>query len=156
MGRAWTLVWFSGASGDVGCLNKRAEMYKQTRDWLKAGGAIGCHPNNNTAIFPTASHGFAAHVDLLRRFCGTQGRCTINRLFGPSASYTAVVGDRAHYAAFVSRMSGVPVDKVFDPNDAGVMGRIATSSACNEGGGFPWTPREIAQGLTEVIRDRRL
>ena len=37
MGRAWTLVWFSGASGDVGCLNKRAEMYKQARDWLKAG-----------------------------------------------------------------------------------------------------------------------
>ena len=40
MGRSWSLVWFSGASGDVGCLNKRAEMYKQARDWLKSGGAI--------------------------------------------------------------------------------------------------------------------
>jgi hypothetical protein len=40
MGRGWTLVWFSGASSDPGCLNKRAEMWKLTRDWLKSGGAI--------------------------------------------------------------------------------------------------------------------
>ena len=39
-GRDWTLVWFSGESGDIGCLNKRAEMWKLTRDWLKDGGAI--------------------------------------------------------------------------------------------------------------------
>jgi hypothetical protein len=40
MGRAWVLVWFGGESADPGCLNKRAEMWKATRDWLKAGGAI--------------------------------------------------------------------------------------------------------------------
>jgi hypothetical protein len=40
MGRNWTLVWFSGESSDSGCLNKRAEIYKLTRDWLKEGGAI--------------------------------------------------------------------------------------------------------------------
>jgi len=40
MGRAWTLVWFGGASSDPGCLNKRAEMWKHMRDWLKSGGAI--------------------------------------------------------------------------------------------------------------------
>ena len=40
MGRSWTLVWFSSESGDIGCLNKRAEMWKLMRDWLKAGGAI--------------------------------------------------------------------------------------------------------------------
>jgi hypothetical protein len=40
MGRAWMLVWFSGESSDPGCLNKRAEMWKLGRDWLKAGGAI--------------------------------------------------------------------------------------------------------------------
>jgi hypothetical protein len=38
--RDWTLVWFAGESGDIGCLNKRAEMYKLTRDWLKEGGAL--------------------------------------------------------------------------------------------------------------------
>jgi hypothetical protein len=40
LGRNWQLVWFSGESSDPGCLNKRAEMWKAMRDWLKAGGAI--------------------------------------------------------------------------------------------------------------------
>jgi hypothetical protein len=40
MGRDWMIVWFSGESADPGCLNKRAEMWKLTRDWLKEGGAI--------------------------------------------------------------------------------------------------------------------
>jgi hypothetical protein len=40
LGRDWTLVWFSGKASDEGCLNKRAEMWKEARDWLKSGGAI--------------------------------------------------------------------------------------------------------------------
>ncbi len=40
LGRNWQLVWFAGASMDPGCANKRAEMWKLMRDWLKAGGAI--------------------------------------------------------------------------------------------------------------------
>ncbi len=40
MGRTWQLVWFAGESSDPGCLNKRAEMWKLMRDWLKSGGAI--------------------------------------------------------------------------------------------------------------------
>lgn len=40
MGRDWVLVNFAGESGDPGCLNKRAEMWKLARDWLKSGGAI--------------------------------------------------------------------------------------------------------------------
>ncbi len=41
MGRKrWRVVWFSGESSDPGCLNKRAEMWKLARDWLKEGGAI--------------------------------------------------------------------------------------------------------------------
>jgi hypothetical protein len=39
MGRSWQLVWFGGDSTDPGCLNKRAEMWKLMRDWLKDGGA---------------------------------------------------------------------------------------------------------------------
>jgi hypothetical protein len=38
--RKWRLVWFAGESMDPGCRNKRAEMWKLMRDWLKAGGAI--------------------------------------------------------------------------------------------------------------------
>lgn len=40
MGRQWMLVSFSGKSADIGCLNKRAEMWKLMRDWLKSGGSI--------------------------------------------------------------------------------------------------------------------
>ena len=40
MGRDWVLVWFAEAAADIGCLNKRAEMWKGARDWLKAGGSI--------------------------------------------------------------------------------------------------------------------
>lgn len=39
-GRKWIGVWFSGESPDPGCLNLRAYMWKQGRDWLKQGGAI--------------------------------------------------------------------------------------------------------------------
>jgi hypothetical protein len=39
-GRAWQLVWFAEKSADAGCLNKRVEMWKGLRDWLKEGGAI--------------------------------------------------------------------------------------------------------------------
>jgi hypothetical protein len=45
LGRTWQLVWFAGESADPGCLNKRAEMWKLMRDWLKEGGAI---PLDNT------------------------------------------------------------------------------------------------------------
>jgi len=44
MGRSWQLVSFAGKSTDPGCLNKRAEMWKEMRDWLKQGGAIPADP----------------------------------------------------------------------------------------------------------------
>lgn len=44
MGRSWVLVNFGDKSADPGCLNKRAEMWKAARDWLKAGGAIDADP----------------------------------------------------------------------------------------------------------------
>lgn len=40
MNRKWMLVWFAGKSPDAGCLNLRAYMARQARDWLKEGGAI--------------------------------------------------------------------------------------------------------------------
>ena len=39
-GRHWNLIWFSDKSGRVDCINKRAEMYIEARDWLKDGGVI--------------------------------------------------------------------------------------------------------------------
>jgi hypothetical protein len=40
MRRLWQLVNFAEESSDPGCLNKRAEMWKLMRDWLKLGGAL--------------------------------------------------------------------------------------------------------------------
>ena len=40
LNRSWQGVWFNEASSDPGCLNKRAEMWKLMRDWLKGGGSI--------------------------------------------------------------------------------------------------------------------
>lgn len=39
MGRDWLLVNFGDASPDVGCLNMRAYMIREARDWLKEGGS---------------------------------------------------------------------------------------------------------------------
>ena len=40
LGRQWNLVWFAGKSVDAGCLNQRAYIWREMRDWLKSGGAI--------------------------------------------------------------------------------------------------------------------
>lgn len=40
MGRDWRLVWFGEKAVDPGCLNKRAEMWRDMRNWLATGGAI--------------------------------------------------------------------------------------------------------------------
>jgi len=50
--RDWKLVWFGEKSTDPGCLNKRAEMYKNGRDWLKDGGAIP----NDPAMYQRVKH----------------------------------------------------------------------------------------------------
>lgn len=44
LGRDWMLVWFAERPNDPGCLNKRAEMWKLMRDWLKQGGSIPKDP----------------------------------------------------------------------------------------------------------------
>lgn len=44
MNRKWQIVWFAEKSNDQGCINKRAEMWKLMRDWLKDGGAIPKDP----------------------------------------------------------------------------------------------------------------
>jgi hypothetical protein len=50
MHRSWQLVWFSEKPFDEGCLNKRAEMWKDMRDWLKAGGAIPNDPQLHSEL----------------------------------------------------------------------------------------------------------
>ena len=44
LARDWQLVWFGGKAVDPGCANKRAEMWRASRDWLKEGGSIPADP----------------------------------------------------------------------------------------------------------------
>lgn len=44
MGRKWTLVWFGEKANDIGCINKRAEMWKLAKEWLMEGGALPDDP----------------------------------------------------------------------------------------------------------------
>jgi hypothetical protein len=44
LGYKWQIVWFGSKSDDEGCLNKRSEMWKNMRDWLKDGGCIPADP----------------------------------------------------------------------------------------------------------------
>ncbi|MGE4334977.1 MAG: terminase [Pigmentiphaga sp.] len=60
LGRRWRLVWFSGESGDEGCLNKRAEMWKLARDWLKEGGAI---PDDQVLVDELTAPEIVARLD---------------------------------------------------------------------------------------------
>lgn len=106
--------------------------------------AIGCHSNNRTAIFPTVAHGFAAHIELLRRYCGERGRCTINAVVG---QWTAIAGHRPAYAAFASRNSGIPVNQVFDPNDTELVARLALAMSCFEGGALPFSAEDLKKGI---------
>lgn len=40
IGRSWRLIPFGAAAGKPGFRNKRAEMYQEVADWLRAGGAL--------------------------------------------------------------------------------------------------------------------
>ena len=44
LGREWHIVWFSAESPDHGCLNLRAFMWREARDWMKIGGVIPVDP----------------------------------------------------------------------------------------------------------------
>lgn len=110
----------------------------------KKWGSIGCHPNNNTAIFPTVAHGFAAHIELLKRFCAERNRCTIGSVI---QQWTAIAADRPAYINFVSKNAGIPSNQVFNPNDIDVVARLALSMACFEGGAMPFPVDQLKQGL---------
>lgn len=113
--------------------------------------SIGCHPNNNTAIFPSVAYGFAAHIELLRRFCGERGRCTIASVIQQWST-----GNHPEYINFVSRYAGIPYNQVFNPNDIDMMGRIALTMSCFESGSLPYSADELKQGLSMAAGGARV
>lgn len=50
LGRTWVIVWFGGGAAIDGYLNKRAEMYGSTRDWLRKGGCLPKDPQLHTEL----------------------------------------------------------------------------------------------------------
>ena len=116
--------------------------------------SIGCHSNNNTAIFPSVPYGFAAHIELLRNYCGKQGRCTITSVINKWAATTAE--RHSAYSNFVSRTAGIPVNQVFDPNNIELMGRLALSMACFEAGAMPYKADELKQGLVMAAGGKKV
>ncbi len=65
MNRKWQLVAFGGESTDPECANKRTQMWKDTREWLKNGGAI---PNDD--ILKNDLKGPESYVVMAGRFAG--------------------------------------------------------------------------------------
>lgn len=108
--------------------------------------SIGCHPNNRTAIFPSVPYGFAAHIELLRRYCGERGRCTILSAIQQWAP-ASDGNNPASYAAFVSKAAGIPENQVYDPNDIDLMARLAMSMSCLEAGALPYSLQDLKQGM---------
>lgn len=108
--------------------------------------SIGCHPVNKTAIFPSVPYGFAAHIELLRRYCGERGRCTILSAIQQWAP-ASDGNNPSSYAAFVSKAAGIPQNQVYDPNDVELMARLAMAMSCMEAGALPYSLSDLRQGM---------
>lgn len=46
----WRLVWFGEKSNDPSCINKRSEMWKLAKEWLRDGGSIPKDPQLHTEL----------------------------------------------------------------------------------------------------------
>jgi hypothetical protein len=109
-------------------------------------GAVGCHSNNNTSIFPTRVHGLAAHAALLRNYCGKQGRCTPSTVTSKWAT-----GAQGTYATLVAKITGISENQVFNPNDPDTIGKLVTAMSRMEAGRFAHPCNEIAQGVAAAF-----
>lgn len=102
LGRNWQIVWFSGASVDPGCLNKRAEMWKSMRDWLKSGGAIPPdHDLYNDLIGPELVGRMDGKIQLeAKKDMKARGLPSPNRADALALSFALPVQAKNHKAAF--------------------------------------------------------
>ncbi len=104
--------------------------------------------------FRTLPQGFAAQVELLRIYCTKHRRCTIGSAIQRWAPAADSNNPRS-YASAVSRITGIPVNRVYSPNDPNQIGRVAAAMACVENGGFPFNFKQIEQGLAMAISGKK-
>lgn len=156
--------WYSRIKSEDRCRSNKCTLSCRTRNTgaqrcgptSRRWGSIGCHPNNSTAIFPTVSHGFAAHIELLRRYCGEFGKCTIGAAITKWAPPNVHNNSTRSYVAFVSRVAGVPANQVYDPNDVDLVARLATAMSCYEAGSLPYSAAELKAGLVMAAGGKRV
>lgn len=157
-------AWYARIKSEERCRSNKCTLSCRTRNTgaqrcgptAKRWGAIGCHPHNQTAIFPTVPHGFAAHIELLRRYCGESGRCTIGAAIARWAPANVHNNSTRSYIAFVSRVAGVPANQVYDPNDIDLMARLATAMSCYEAGSLPYSAADLKAGLIMAAGGKRV
>ena len=103
--------------------------------------------------FNAPRDGFAAMVDLVRKYCWKHKKCTIEQViyrWAPPQAGNHTNNSRL-YADTVSQMAGIPVNQVFDPNDATSIGKIAASMSCYENGALPYSVAELSAGLKKAM-----
>ena len=101
MGRDWLLADFGSASPDPGCLNLRAYMVREVRDWFKEGGAIADNKEGKLL------HAEAISIQTVPRFDGViqleakkdmkrRGLASPNRLDALGLSFAFPIEKRRH------------------------------------------------------------
>jgi hypothetical protein len=108
MRRNWQLVWFAAASNDPGCLNKRAEMWKLTRDWLKDGGSIPKDPQlHSELIGPETVPRMDGKIQLeSKKDMKGRGQPSPNRADALALSFAYPVTGKAKSKPEIDRYSG--------------------------------------------------
>ncbi len=112
----WLLVWFGESSSDPGCLNKRAEMWKLMKDWLKEGGALPSDPLlHDELIGPETVPRVDGKIqleskkDMKARGCPSPNRAdalALSFAYPVSAKYRGSVSDENQYLSGASSWMG--------------------------------------------------
>lgn len=102
-GRDWQLVNFGAKAPDIGCLNLRAYIWREMRDWLKEGGAIPHDPQMHSELISPITVArtdgaiqLESKEDLKKRVGFSPGRADALAL---SFAYPVARKQRSRYAA---------------------------------------------------------
>lgn len=118
-------------------------------------GAVGCHPNNRTAIFPTVEQGAAAMASLLTsssRYFASGEKSIVQALCSGYSEANCIP-----YARFVSQYTGIPINQTIDPRDSVTVAKIMTAmSRFENGNGAIFTPQQLQTGLEYAFGGKEL
>jgi hypothetical protein len=111
-------------------------------------GAIGCDPNNNTAIFPTVEQGTGAMAALLTGpgYLGGDNNTLLSAIckYAPNSA-----GNNCQaYATYVAGQIGISPIQTIDPQDTATVAKVMIAMSRYESGtGTIFTPQQLQTGL---------